>query len=107
MNIPKKKDGRGGKRIGAGRKPKSDERKLVEKLGPYEDVVIDIMMEKIITNGDRDMIKLYFAYLNGTPRQYISSEVNQTMTNVELKDIISFDEDYSDDEDDNFFDDLD
>lgn len=102
--FEKKVDGRrnNGGNKGCGRKPKSFETKLAEKLDPYNDEIIQIMVTKALS-GDKDMIKLYMGYLHGQPRVKTENETNMTVANVELKDLISFKKDDTP-FDDNFFD---
>ncbi len=58
----------GGARAGAGRKPKSVEDGLIEKLLPYEDGVIEKWIEKAM-QGDMRAIQLFASYLYGQPKQ--------------------------------------
>lgn len=58
----------GGKRTGAGRKPKSDEQKLIESLAPYDEQVIKILIEKCIEEKDLNAIKLFLSYRFGIPK---------------------------------------
>ena len=52
----------------AGRKPKADEVKLIERLTPLADVAFDALKQGI-ENGDTAMIKLWFEYFYGKPKQ--------------------------------------
>lgn len=58
----------GGKREGAGRKPKADEQKLIEKLSPLESKAF-----KALSNAlDQEhswAVKMYFEYVYGKPRE--------------------------------------
>jgi hypothetical protein len=98
--LEKKVDGRkfNGGNKGCGRKSKSDERQLVEKLTPLEDEALAILFKKVL-EGDKDMLKLYMSYMYGNPKVSTSNETTMTVSTVELKDIISFDN-----KPDNFFD---
>lgn len=98
----KKVDGRkfNGGNKGCGRKPKAYETKLAEKLDPYNDEIIQILVSKAL-EGDKDMIKLYMGYLHGNPKVSTQNETTMTVSTVELKDLISFDDDNK------FFDDID
>jgi hypothetical protein len=98
--LEKKVDGRrfNGGNKGCGRKSKSEERQLVEKLSPLEDEALAILFKKVL-EGDKEMMKLYFAYMWGNPKVSTSNETTMTVSTVELKDIISFDN-----KPDNFFD---
>jgi len=64
-------DGRklnGGAREGSGRKPKADEVKFIERITPLADVAFDSLKQGI-DNGDTAMIKLWFEYFYGKPKQ--------------------------------------
>lgn len=101
-----KKHNRGGARAGAGRKPKAEEMRLAEKLTQdgMEEIALKNLFEKV-KEGDKEMIKLYFQYLYGTPRQKIEQETTMTVNSIELKDILSFDDDIPSSEfDENEFD---
>ena len=57
-------DGRqnnGGKREGAGRKPKADELQLIERLTPLDDIAFDALKDGI-TKKDYRYVKLYYEY---------------------------------------------
>jgi len=103
MFEPKKVDGRrnNGGNKGCGRKAKSYESKLAEKLTPYNDEIIEMMVQKAL-QGDKDMIKLYMGYLHGQPKVSTTNDTNLTVASVELKDLISFRNDNT--STDNFFD---
>ena len=58
----------GGKREGAGRKPKVDERKLIEKLSPLEDKAFRAL-ESALGKNEGWAVKLYFEYCFGKPKQ--------------------------------------
>ena len=58
----------GGKRDGAGRKPKVDERKLIEKLSPLETKAFKAL-EIALSDGEGWAVKLYFEYCFGKPKQ--------------------------------------
>ena len=66
---------RGGKRENAGRKPKAEERKIIEKLSPLEDTVLK-KFKSSINCGEKWAIELYFKYMYGLPKQ---------ITEVDLK----------------------
>jgi hypothetical protein len=59
---------RGGKREGAGRKPKSEEIELIEKLKPYDEIALGKLNE-LVEDGDLAAIKLFMSYRYGMPRQ--------------------------------------
>lgn len=103
--FEKKIDGRrnNGGNKGCGRKPKSYETKLAEKLDPYNDDIIQIMVNKAL-QGDKDMIKLYMGYLHGQPKVSTTNETTVTTQSIEMKDLLNkLKEDF--DDGDNFFED--
>lgn len=75
-------DGRknnGGKRPGAGRKPKRDEIKLIEKLDKLIDPDVALKkLNQLVLEGDMQAIKLYMGYRYGQPKQSIdlSADLN-------------------------------
>jgi hypothetical protein len=60
----------GGAREGAGRKPKSDEIKLIEALTPLDDVAFK-ELEKGVKAGSFYHLKLFYEYRYGKPKQLI------------------------------------
>jgi hypothetical protein len=61
---------RGGRREGSGRKPKSEEKALLEKLHPMADNAFR-QLENAIKNGEQWAVKLWFEYNYGKPQQFI------------------------------------
>ena len=62
-------DGRinnGGKREGAGRKPKGEEQVLIEKLTLYEDKAHEVLKEALM-EGKPWAVRMYFNYRYGKP----------------------------------------
>lgn len=59
---------RGGKRPGAGRKPKSEEQALIEKLNPLDELAFKTL-KKGITAGNYKFLELYMKYKYGSPKQ--------------------------------------
>ena len=59
---------RGGKREGAGRKPKSEEVALIEKLTPLEPLAFAALM-KGLEEGDFKYVQLFYNYYAGKPRE--------------------------------------
>jgi len=59
---------RGGKRIGAGRKSKSEEVQLIEKLSPLEDKAF-AALESGIEEGDFKYVQLFYHYFAGKPKE--------------------------------------
>jgi hypothetical protein len=69
QNISKMKE-HGGKREGAGRKPKAEEQRLIEKLSPLEDKAFKAL-ENAIDEEHSWAIKLYFEYTYGKPKEKV------------------------------------
>ena len=64
-------DGRknnGGKREGAGRKPKSEEVELIERLSPLDDDAFEALKDGI-SKKDFRFVKLFYEYRFGKPRE--------------------------------------
>ncbi len=60
----------------AGRKPKAEEQKLIEKLTPLEPKAFE-SLEKAIDDGESWAIKLYFDYTYGKPKETKDINVNK------------------------------
>lgn len=58
----------GGKRAGAGRKPKVEEQVLADKLEPMEADALQAL-KKGIDDGERWAVTLYMAYRYGKPKE--------------------------------------
>ena len=52
----------------AGRKPKADEQKLIEKLGKYEDKAHEVL-EAAVKENKPWAVKMYFEYMYGKPKE--------------------------------------
>lgn len=52
----------------AGRKPKAEEQKLIEKLSPFEDRALQALKSNVEA-GEPWAIKLFFEYMYGKPKQ--------------------------------------
>ena len=61
---------RGGARDGAGRKPKAEEQKLIEKLSPLEPKAYKAL-EGAIEDNQSWAVKIFFEYMYGRPKQQI------------------------------------
>ena len=70
---------RGGARPGAGRKPKSEELELIEKLKPYDQIALN-MLNQLVEQGDLAAIKLFMSYRYGQPRQTTDLNVMGDLT---------------------------
>lgn len=75
--------GHGGARQGAGRKSKSDEQKLIEKLSPMEDIAHQALKENV-TAGEAWAVKLYFEYMYGKPKQSIDHTTQGEKLNIPI-----------------------
>ena len=64
----------------AGRKPKADEQKLIERLTPLEDKAYKAL-ETALLNDEGWAVKLFMEYRYGKPKQ----TVTQTNVNVETE----------------------
>ncbi len=64
---------KGGKREGAGRKPKATEIELIELLTPLDAIAFKAL-EKGVKAGEYQFIKLFFEYRYGKPKQQIDIE---------------------------------
>ena len=64
----------GGKRDKAGRKPKAEEQKLVEKLSPLEPLALK-QLEQAVRGGEKWAVDLFFKYYYGLPKQTIDQTI--------------------------------
>jgi hypothetical protein len=70
---------RGGKREGAGRKPKADEQKLIERLSPLDDIALNAL-KNAIEEEESWAVKLFMEYRYGKPKQQIENTNTHTFT---------------------------
>jgi hypothetical protein len=63
-------NGHGGHRENAGRKPRVEEQKLIEKLTPLEPLAHQALQDAL-AEGKPWAVKLFFEYLYGKPRQSV------------------------------------
>ena len=56
----------GGKRLGAGRKAKAEEQKLIENLTPMNDMALE-SLKKGLEKKEQWAVKLFFEYFYGKP----------------------------------------
>ena len=77
----------GGKRIGAGRKPKADEQKLIEKLTPLNELALD-SLKKGLEKKEQWAVKLYFEYFYGRPQQRVDVTTNEESLNMPLINLV-------------------
>ena len=73
----------GGKRMGAGRKPKADEQKLIEKLTPLNELALD-SLKKGLEKKEQWAVKLFFEYFYGKPQQRVDVTSNEESINMPL-----------------------
>ena len=74
----------GGKREGAGRKPKADEQKLIERLSPLDDIALNAL--KIGLESDESWaVKLFMEYRYGKPKQTIEQNNTHTINDFDIK----------------------
>lgn len=60
----------------AGRKPKSEEIKLVERLSPLEDAALKALKEGV-ESGEIKWIQLYLSYYLGKPKETKDITINE------------------------------
>lgn len=73
----------------AGRKPKAQEQKLIEKLSPLEDTA-HAALKKAVEENESWAIKMYFEYMYGKPKQIIETKditEPKTLTPEEMKEL--------------------
>ena len=76
----------GGSRPGAGRKSKSHELKIIEKLDEAIEIedVLDVLSTLILQSGDLKAVELYFKYRIGTPKQSVDVTTNGESFNMPI-----------------------
>jgi len=82
----------GGKREGAGRKPKIDEITLIESMDAV--LVPKEAWEKLavkVKENDVQAIKTWLSYRYGMPKQTVDNNTNVTVNDFNLKEVIKFD----------------
>ena len=82
--IEKRKENRGGKRPGAGRKTKASEEEVMEKLHPMAKDFYMKMHEKI-REGDMKALQLFAAYYIGLPTQKIESKIEGNLNQIAIE----------------------
>ena len=80
----------GGLRKGAGRKPKADEQKLIERLTPLDDAAYKAL-ENGLKHNQSWAVKLFLEYRHGKPKQVIDQTNTHTINDFNIKDLIKFD----------------
>lgn len=77
---------RGGAREGAGRKSKSEEVKMIEKLTPMADKAYAALLEGV-EKGDFKFVQLFFHYYAGKPKETKDINLNNEQPIFKLEDI--------------------
>ena len=85
-----KVENRGGSRQGAGRKPKAQEQKLIERL----DAIIDkdealSKLGELVSKGDMRAVQLYLSYRYGKPKESVDINSSEGL-NINFRDLINF-----------------
>jgi hypothetical protein len=73
----------GGKRIGAGRKAKAEEQKLIENLTPMNAMALE-SLKKGLEKKEQWAVKLFFEYFYGRPQQRVDVTSNEESLNIPL-----------------------
>tara|TARA_R100001530_G_C4316853_1_gene154621 strand:- start:1258 stop:1497 length:240 start_codon:yes stop_codon:yes gene_type:complete len=73
-----KVENRGGKRKGAGRKPKAEELNLIEKLTPLEPLAFEAL-EAGLKKGDYKYVQLFYNYYAGRPKETKDIHINEDL----------------------------
>jgi hypothetical protein len=90
FSIMDKRKNNGGARQGAGRKPKAQEQKLIERLDNIidKDEAIETL-GKLVAKGDMRALQTYLSYRYGKPKE--SMDINSSEgLNINFKDLIKF-----------------
>jgi hypothetical protein len=74
---------RGGKRNNSGRKSKSEEVQLIERLSPLEDKAFSALKEGI-ESGDFKYVQLFYHYYAGKPKETKDITLNTEQPIFEL-----------------------
>lgn len=74
----------------AGRKPKAEEQKLIEKLTPLAPAGYKAL-KNALKNEQGWAVKLFFEYMYGKPKQSIEQNNTHTINDFNIKDLIKFD----------------
>ena len=69
-------ENRGGKREGSGRKAKTEEIQLIEKLKPLEDLAFEALKEGL-EKKDFKFVQLYYNYFAGKPKETRDITINE------------------------------
>jgi hypothetical protein len=80
----------GGKRDGAGRKPKAQEQQLIERLDSIidEDEVLQVL-KQLIKDGDLRAVQLYLSYRRGKPKDTMDLNTTGEGIGIDFKELIT------------------
>ena len=81
----------GGKRKGAGRKPKADEQQLIEKLSPLDAVALKALKNGLVDDQSW-AVKLFLEYRYGKPTQTINQTNAVTINDFDIKSLYTDEE---------------
>jgi hypothetical protein len=83
-------ENRGGKRDGAGRKPKAQEQQLIERLDSIidEDEVLQVL-KQLIKDGDLRAVQLYLSYRRGKPKDTMDLNTTGEGIGIDFKELIT------------------
>jgi hypothetical protein len=85
-----KVENRGGSRQGAGRKPKAQEQKLIERLDNLIDKDEAIgKLGELVRKGDMRAIQAYLSYRYGKPKESVDINSSDGL-NINFRDLIKF-----------------
>jgi len=83
------KTSHGGKRIGAGRKPKATELEIIENLDSIiNETDVLVKLKELIDKGDLRAIQLYLNYRRGKPKDSIDINSTENLS-VDFKTLMS------------------
>ena len=68
----------------SGRKPKTEEMALIEKLTPLEEMAFD-ELRKGIERGEFQFVRLWFQYMYGKPKQIAEISISQEQPLFDLE----------------------
>mgnify|MGYP006431026725 FL=1 len=90
ISIMDKRKNNGGAREGAGRKPKAQEQKLIERLDAIIDKDIAVgKLGELVIKGDIRALQLYLSYRYGKPKESIDLNSSEGL-NINFRDLIKF-----------------
>ena len=67
----------------AGRKTKADEQKLLEKLKPYDDKVLQVLINNVMDN-ESWAVKMFMDYRYGKPKERLDVTTNGNDINLNI-----------------------